>query len=281
MAEITAAQVRALRDKTGLPMMECKAALTESGGDEEAAIDLLQKKNKGKLEAKAHRETAEGRIGIYVSQDRASSAMIEIRCETPPVAKNEMFAELSNKIAQQVAAGSEETPSPESILAADSVAEPGKTVAELMEATYARIKENMKLTRCRKMTGQNIASYIHFDGSLGVLVSMDSAPSDPQVAKDLCMHIAFAKPLGISRDEVPAEEVEKVRKLAADVARAEGKPDKIIDKIVEGKVAAFHKEKVLMEQEHVKEAKTSVEKVLKAAGVSKVTGMLLMSVGGL
>ncbi len=279
MAGITAAQVRALREKTGLPMMECKSALTEAGGDEEAAIELLQKRSKGKLETKAHRETAEGRIGVFVNQDGKGGAMVEVRCETPPVAKNEMFAELSNKIAQQVAASSEDAPAPEAILSAESVAEPGKTVNELMEATYARIKENMKLARCRRLTGENLASYVHFDGSIGVLVAMDKSPDDPQVSKDLCMHIAFAKPLGISREDVPAEEIEKVRRLAAEVARSEGKPDKIIDKIVDGKVAAFYKQKALMEQEHVKEAKTSVAKVLKAAGVDAVTGMLIMQVG--
>ncbi len=280
MPDVTAAQVRALRDKTGLPMMECKAALTEAGGDEDAAIELLQKKSKGKLETKSHRETAEGRIGVYVNDDRTAGALVEVRCETPPVAKNEMFAELSNKIAQQVAAGSEETPDPESIVQADSVAEPGKTVADLMNDTYARIKENMKLTRCRRLTGENLASYVHFDGSIGVIVAMDAAPSDPQVAKDLCMHIAFARPLGIKSDDVPQDEVEKVRALAEEVARGEGKPDKIIPKIVEGKVAAFLKEKALMEQEHVKEAKMTVAKVLEAAGVKAITTMAFMAVGG-
>ncbi len=279
MAAITAAQVRALREKTGLPMMECKSALTEAGGDEQAAIELLQKKSKGKLETRAHRETAEGRIGMYISEDGKSGALIELRCETPPVAKNEMFAELSNQIAQQVAAGTEDEPSSEGILASDAVAQPGKTVAELIEAVHARIKENMKLARCRRVAGENLAGYVHFDGSIGVLVALDKPPEDPQVSKDLCMHIAFAKPLGVSRDDVPHEEVEKVRLLAADVAREEGKPDKIIDKIVEGKVAAFYKDKTLMEQEHVKEAKTSVAKVLKAAGVDAVTAMTFMQMG--
>lgn len=280
MAGITAAQVRGLREKTGLPMMECKAALTEAGGDEKAAIKLLQKKAKGKLETKAHRETAEGRIGVFVSEDGKTGGLVEIRCETPPVAKNEMFAELSNRIAQQVAAGSEETPTPESITATDSVAVPGKTCGELLEAVYARIKENMKVARCRRLTGDNMVSYVHFDGSIGVVAGMDSAPSDPRVSKDLCMHIAFSKPLGISRDEVPADEVEKVRQMAAEVAKSEGKPEKIIDKIVEGKVGAFYKEKALMEQEHVKEAKTSVATILEAAGVKAVTTMAFMNVGG-
>lgn len=280
MADITAAQVRQLREKTGLPMMECKAALTEAGGDEDAAIELLAKKAKGKLETKAHRETAEGRIGVFVSPDGKTGGLIEIRCETPPVAKNELFAELSNQIAQQVAAGTQDTPSPDSMLKAESVAVPGKTVNDLIESVYARIKENMKLTRCRRIAGANVVSYVHFDGSIGVLAALDKAPSDPQVGKDLCMHIAFTKPLGITREDVPAEEVEKVRRMAAEVARSEGKAEKIIDKIVEGKVAAFYKEKALVEQEHVKEAKTSVAKVLQAAGVGAVTAMSFMAVGG-
>ena len=279
MAAITAGQVRALREKTGLPMMDCKAALTEVGGDEEAAIGLLQKKAKGKLETKSHRETAEGRVGVFVSEDGKTAGLVEVRCETPPVAKNELFVALSNKIAQQVAAGTDDEPSPEDILDADAVAEPGKTVRQMLEETYALIRETMKLVRCRRLTGPNIADYVHFDGSIGVLVAMDNTPSSPQVSKDLCMHIAFAKPLGISRDDVPVEEVEKTRKLADELARSEGKPDNIVEKIVEGKVAAFYKQTALMEQEHVKEAKTSVAKVLAGAGVNAVTGMAIMTVG--
>lgn len=280
MAEITAAQVRALREKTGLPMMECKAALTEANGDEKKAIDILQKKAKGKLETKADRVTAEGRIGMYISPDGKAGALIEMRCETPPVAKNELFAELSNQIAQQVAAGSEENPSPETVVAATYVGDSTKTVKDLIESVFARIKENMKLVRCRRITGEHLVGYVHFDGSIGVMAAMDKAPANPQVGKDLCMHIAFCKPLGITAKDVPAEEVEKVRKMAAEIAQSEGKPEKIIPKIVEGKVAAFYKDKCLMEQEHVKEAKQSVASVLKAAGVDTVTAMAIMQVGG-
>lgn len=280
MAEISAAQVRALREKTDLPMMECKAALIEANGDEQKAIELLQKKAKGKLETKAHRETAEGRIGTYISPDGKSGALVELRCETPPVAKNELFAELSNQIAQQVAAGAEATPSAEDILAARWVGDASKAVKDLMEGVFAKIKENMKLVRCRRTTGEHLVGYVHFDGSIGVMVALDKAPADPQVGKDLCMHIAFAKPLGIASKDVPADEIEKVRNMAAEVARSEGKPEKIIDKIVEGKVAAFFKDKVLLEQEHVKVPKTSVAQVLKNAGVNAVTAMVIMQVGG-
>ena len=121
--------------------------------------------------------------------------------------------------------------------------------------------------------------YVHFDGSIGVLAALDKPPVDPQVGKDLCMHIAFTKPLGITAQDIPAEEVEKVRKLAGEVARGEGKPENILDKIVEGKVTAFYKDKALMEQEHVKVPKTSVAKVLKAAGVDAVTAMAILQVG--
>jgi elongation factor Ts len=280
MAEITAAAVRALREKTGLPMMECKAALAEANGDEQAAIDILQKKAKGKLETKAHRETAEGRIGLYISPDGKSGALIEIRCETPPVAKNELFAELSNQIARQVAAGTETAPSPASVLAARFVGDPSKAVSDLVESVFARIKENMKLVRCQRITGECLVGYVHFDGSIGVMAALDKVPANPQVGKDLCMHIAFSKPLGINAKDVPAEEVEKVRKMAAEIALSEGKPEKIIDKIVEGKVAAFFRDKCLMEQEHVKEAKQSVAQVLKAAGINAVTAMGIMQVGG-
>ncbi len=280
MAEITAAQVRALREKTGLPMMECKSALTEAKGDEQAAIELLQKKWKGKLETKADRETAEGRVGLYISPDGKTGALVEMRCETPPVAKNELFAELSNKIAQQVAAGSEATPAAEQILAGKFVGDPSKNVKDLVEEVFARIKENMKVVRCRRVVGEALAGYVHFDGSIAVIVAMDKAPADSQVGKDLCMHAAFTKPMGITPKDIPAQEVEKVRKLAIEIARGENKPEKMIDKIADGKVNAFFKDKALMEQEHVKVPKTSVAQVLKEAGVNAVTDLAMMQVGG-
>lgn len=279
MAEITAALVKELRDETGLPMMECKSALTETGGDKEKAIELLAAKHKGKMEARSDRETGEGRIQVYIDDAGQTGAIIELRCETAPVAKNEIFIGLAEKIARQVAAQPEANPSPESIIAAQSVAAPGKTVSDLMTEVYGKLRETMKLERCRKVTGQYLTHYVHHDGKTGVLIALDAKPKDDNTGLDLCHHATFANPLAIDRDGVPAHEVEKVRQRAASQAVEEGKPAQIIEKIVEGKINAFYAENTLMEQEHVKVSKTRVRDVLQAAGVTKVTDLVFMRVG--
>ncbi|HUU83285.1 MAG TPA: translation elongation factor Ts [Phycisphaerae bacterium] len=279
MAEITAAQVKALREETGLPMMECKAALAEAGGDKEQAVEILTRKHKGKMEARSGRETGEGRIAIYIDEAGTTGGIIELRCETAPVAKNELFVKLTDKLARQVACQQEASPSPDAILAAESVAEPGKTVSDLMTDVYGKLRETMKLVGCRRVCGDYLTSYVHHDGKTGVLIALDAKPTEDNVGLDLCHHAAFANPMAVEPDGVPPEAVEKVRNLAREVAISEGKPEKIIDKIVEGKVNAFYAEKVLMEQEHVKVTKTKVRKVLKDAGVNAVTELVFMKVG--
>lgn len=280
MAEITAAQVKSLRDETGLPMMECKAALAEAGGDKAQAIEILTRKYKGKMETRSGRETGEGRIAIWIDHARTTGGIVELRCETAPVAKNELFTELADKLARQVAAQGESSPLPEAILPSSSVTDPGKTVSDLVTDVYGKLREAMKLAACRRVEGAYLTSYIHHDGKTGVLIALDAEPTDENTGLDLCHHAAFANPLAIERDGVPAEAVEKVRNLAREVAVSEGKPEKIIDKIVAGKVNAFYAEKVLMEQEHVKVTKTKVRKVLEGAGVKAVTDLAFMHVGG-
>jgi len=279
MAQITAAQVKALRDETGLPMMECKAALTEAGGDKDQAVELLTKKHKGKMEARSDRETGEGRIAVYINEDATIGGIIEFRCESAPVAKNELFTGLADKIARQVAEQSEQNADPEVILGSTLADEPGKTISDLVTEVYGKLRETMKLIACRRVTGNYLTSYIHHDGKTGVLIALDAKPSDDNTAVDLCHHVAFSKPLAITRESIPAETVEKVRRQARDIAEGEGKPANIIDKIVEGKVNAFYADHSLMEQEHVKVSKTKVQKVLQDAGVKEVTDLALLQVG--
>lgn len=279
MANITAADVKALREETGLPMMECKTALTEAGGDKQAAIELLAKKHKGKMEARADRETGEGRIAIYIDEAGATGAIIELRCETAPVAKNELFVELADNIARQVAGQGEETPNPDAILSAQAVFADGKTISDAMTEVYGKLRETMKLAACRKVTGAYLTSYVHHDGKSGVLIALDAKPTDDNAGLDLCHHATFSRPMAITRDEIPAEAIEKVRQQAREIAVSEGKPEKIIDKIVEGKVNAYCAENSLMEQEHVKVTKTKVGDVLKGAGVTAVTALVFMKVG--
>lgn len=280
MPPISAAQVKALREETGLPMMECKTALTESGGDKEAALEILVKKHKGKMEARADRETGEGRIGIYISDDGTAGGIIELRCETAPVAKNELFMDLAAMIARAVAEGSQAEPAADAIKAGPAPGRDGQSINDVWTDVYGKLRETMNLGRCRRVTGNFLTSYVHHDGKSGVLIALDAKPSQDNVGLDLCHHATFARPQAIDRDGIAVDSVEKVRKQAREIAGAEGKPEKIIDKIVEGKVNAFYAQNTLMEQEHVKVTKTKVRDVLKAAGVSAVTDLAFLQVGG-
>lgn len=282
MANITAAQVRALRERTDLPMMECKQALAENNGDEAAAIEWLRKKHKNKMADRSDRETGEGRTHLFIDESRKVGAIIDLRCETAPVAKNDEFIALCDKIARQVAAQDEATPTPESIRAASSVVESGRTVDDLITDVYGRIRETMNLVACRKVTGGYVCGYVHHDGKKGVLIALDAVPSDETVAVDLCHHVTFAQPLAITRDQIPPEKLEEVRRQAKELAESEGKPAQIIDKIVQGKVNAFCAQNALLDQEHVKPEyeKKSVGDTLKAAGVGTVLEYAYMCIGG-
>ncbi len=273
MAELSAATVMALRKKTGLPMMECKEALAECNGDEAAAIEWLTKKHKGKMEARSDRETGEGRIGIYISPDGTTGGIVELRCETAPVAKNEMFINLANAMAEHVAKGAEVSPSADSVRSA---------LENQITDVYGKLRETMNIGVCRKVTGDALASYVHFDGKSGVLIGMTGKPASDDVGKNLAMHATSLRPLAANREDVSAADVEKVRQMAVTQAKEEGKPDQIVDKIAEGKVNAFYAEQVLVEQEHVRSdvyGKKKVKDVLAENGVTGVTDMVYLAVG--
>ena len=278
MATITAQMVKELREKTDLPMMECKQALTESNGNVESAMDWLRKKHKGKLADRSGRTTGEGRIAIYLDSARKVGGIIELQCETAPVAKNEMFVNLAAAFAKKVALANEVSPDPQKV----------RTDPELdtmFTDVFGRLRESMNLAHCRRVSGNYLASYVHHDGKSGILIALDATPkSDKNIGADLCMHSLFSMPVAIDRASVPAADVEKVRTQAREMAIAEGKKEQIVDKIAEGKVNAFCAERVLMEQFHVKTddygKNAKIADVLKAAGVNKVTDMVIMKVGG-
>jgi len=269
--------VKDLREKTGLPMMECKQALTESGGNVESAMDWLRMKHKGKLADRAGRATGEGRIGVFLDPSRRFGGIIELQCETAPVAQNELFVNLANEFAKKVAFGSEESPGPEAI-------RHDPEMDAKFTDVFARLREAMNITQCRRVQGAYLASYVHHDGKSGVVVALDAKPkSDRNIGGDLCMHALFTNPIAIDRAAVPPHEVEKVRSIAVEVAKEEGKPAQIVEKIAAGKVNAFYSERVLMEQLHVKAddyGKTKVGDCLKQAGVNAVTDLVIMKVGG-
>ncbi len=280
MAAITASQVKALREETGLPMMECKSALTETGGDSEAAKDFLKKKYKGKMDSRASNVTGEGRVGIFISDDKTMGAIVDLRCETAPVAKTDQFIALAEGIARSVADQADANPTPEAAMETASVVTPGRAVKDEITEVFGVLRENMKVHACQKMSGGFLCSYVHHDGKSGVLIAMDKAPTTDSVAVDLCHHAVFSNPQAITRDQISAEEIKKVETLAREIAEGEGKPANIVDMIAKGKVNAFCAENALMEQEHVKVPKTKVGDVLKAAGVSAVTDVCTVRIAG-
>lgn len=281
MTQISAQQVRRLREKTDMPMMDCKSALVEAEGQEAKALEILRSKAKGKLVTKAERETAEGRIGAFVDPSAGVGALVELRCETAPVAKNELFVALANRIAEQVARGSEDCPDPTAVLSQSLAGDPQKKVSDLVAEVFGKLRENIQLRRCRRISGAAVGTYVHHDGSVGVIATADKAPTDPAVLKDLCQHICALKPAALNRQGLPADDVEAQRSIIAKEAAETGKPPNIIEKIVTGKLNAWFAERVLLEQVHAKdlEKKRAVKKVLAEDGGVECTGFVRFQVG--
>ncbi len=275
MAAVTAQMVKELREKTDLPMMECKQALTEVSGDAAAALEWLRKKHKGKMTERAGRETGEGRVTVHISDDGTVGAIIELQCETAPVAKNDLFVDLAKAVARQVANGTEASPNPEDI-------RKNPELDGMFTDVFGRLRETMNLTGCRRVAGTYLCQYVHHDSKSGVLIALDNEPkSDKNVGADLCMHTLFTKPLAVDRSGVPKEQVDTVDREAREMAKADGKPEQIIEKIAEGKVNAFFAERVLMEQLHVKTddyGKTKIGECLKQAGVNAITDLAIMTI---
>jgi elongation factor Ts len=267
MAEITAAMVKELREKTDAPMMECKKALTEAGGDMARAEEILRVKLGNKATKAASRVAAEGVVGIHVSADGRSAAMVELNSETDFVAKNDDFLKLASDLATLVV---ERNPADVEALSALPMA--GTTVDEYRKALIGRIGENMSIRRFARIEAQGkIASYLHGGAKIGVLV--DLVGGDETLAKDLAMHIAASKPKALSREGVPAEEVERERSIAAQKAAESGKPAEIVAKMVEGTVQKFLKEVTLLGQIFVKDpdGKQTIEQLLEARSAQVAT----------
>lgn len=271
MAEtkISAAVVKELRDRTDMPMMECKAALTEAGGDVEKAIELLRIKGKIKGDARRDRETAEGRIAVFIDPKSQVGAVLELRCESPPVTKTDGFVQLGNDLAKQVALKDPKTI--EDLLAQPFVDEPSKTVADRIQDAISLIRENMKLARFTRLTGI-LGEYVHFDGSVGVLVKATGEKPDPALLRDVCMHITAAHPIPVAarREDVPKAVLDKERSIAQAKAEATGKPAEIAARIAEGQLGAWYKDHVLVEQPFVRDPEKTVGQVLKAANLEVV-----------
>ncbi|MDY7572795.1 translation elongation factor Ts [Actimicrobium sp. CCI2.3] len=259
MTVITAAMVGELRAKTDAPMMECKKALTEAGGDAVKAEEILRVKLGGKASKAASRVTAEGVVTAYM--DGQVGAMVEVNCETDFVTKNDEFIALANACAKLVALHN-----PADVAALLALPLDGKTVEEQRATLIGRIGENMSIRRFERFdTSAKLASYLH-GTRIGVTVEFDAA--DDQVGKDVAMHIAAMKPVSLSSDEVPADLIEKERSVAALKAAESGKPADIVTKMVEGSIQKFLKEVSLLNQTFVKNDKQTIEQMLKANSAS-------------
>lgn len=278
MSQISAAAVKALRDRTNQPMMDCKAALTEASGDMEKAVEILRKRGKDVADKKGGRETAEGRIAVFVDPAKQVAAILEMRCESPPVAKSDLFIQLANDVARQIA--QQNPANVEALLAQPFVGDPKKTVNDRIQEVIGLIRENMKPARFVRLTGGQMGSYTHHDGSVGVLLQTEGASSDPQMLRDICMHITAKNPVAARREDVPTAVVDKEREIAKAQAAATGKPAQIVEKIAEGKLKTWFAENVLVEQPFVKDDTKSVGDLLKSANL-KMNRFVRLRVGEL
>jgi elongation factor Ts len=276
MANITAADVKRLREQTGAGMMDCKNALAEADGDFELAIENLRKKGVKDAGKRADRTAGNGLVTAELDGTSAG-VLVELNCETDFVAKNEQFQELAAKIAQAAVASKVA----DRLALLSTVTTDGKSVELLIEEASASIKEKIELGRYARLEGGYVTTYLHrsdrdLPPTLGVLVQLDSA--NEAVAKDLAQQIAATPAQYVTRDEVPADVVEKERRIAEEITREEGKPEQAIPKIVDGRVNAFFKDIVLTEQASVKDPKQSIKSVL-AAGQVNVLAFARFRVG--
>ncbi|MFM7847490.1 MAG: translation elongation factor Ts [Rubrivivax sp.] len=272
MAAITASMVAELRGKTDAPMMECKKALTEAGGDMTRAEEILRVKLGNKAGKAASRITAEGVVAAFVQG--STGALVEVNCETDFVSKNESFLAFVKSCAELIAT---RAPADIAALSALPLSQDGfgPTVEDVRKGLIGKIGENMTVRRFRRYAGgAQLASYLH-GTRIGVMVEFEGSEV---AAKDVAMHVAAMKPVSLSAAEVPSDLVERERRVAAEKAAESGKPAEIVAKMVEGSVQKFLKEVSLFNQVFVKNDKQTVEQMLKAAGTS-VKGFTLYVVG--
>ena len=256
---ITAELVKNLRERTGAGMMDCKKVLTETNGDMEKAAELLRERGIAKAAKKSGRIAAEGLVAAYVSEDKKVGAIVEVNAETDFVAKNAEFITFVNDIAEIVAKNN-----PENVekLLEDKYKNEDRTVKEVLTDKIATIGENMTIRRFERFESEGLVeSYIHGGGKIAVLV--DFAKGDSELAKDICMQIAAARPEYLNRESVPAERTEKEMEILKAQAMNEGKPAEIAEKMVQGRIGKFYSEICLLDQEFVKDPSIKVGDLIK------------------
>lgn len=268
MAEVTAAAVMALRDKTGLPMMECKKALQECGGNTEQAVDWLRKQGIKTQAMRADREMSTGRLAVYADPAQGVGTIIEMKCESAPVASSPDFKDLVNDIAKTLALGPG-AKTPADLLAQQSLAHPDKTLGELKDDLFNRMREVFDLSRICRIDAP-CGGYAHHDGTKAALVEIagkTTAPEAATVAKEIAMHVVALAPQAVTKEDLDPAAVAKEREILTAAARSEGKPENIIAKMIEGRLRNFFGQCVLLEQPFVKDDKQTVGQFAQATGL--------------
>lgn len=259
MAQITAAIVKELRERTGAGMMDCKKALVATEGDMEKAIDFLREKGLSQAAKKAGRVAAEGAVVAYVTEDGKTGAIVEVNCETDFVGKNENFQALAKSIAELIV---KTNPADVDALLASEM--DGKTVKDVVTEAIAKIGENISVRRFVRYESAEgkVYSYIHGGGKIGVLVDMKGG--DAELGKDIAMQVAAANPQFLNRNEVPDSVLEHEKDILTEQARNEGKPENIIAKMVMGRINKYYKEVCLVDQEFIRDGDLTISKLLKS-----------------
>ncbi len=266
MADITAAQVKVLRQLTDLPMMECKHALVEADGDQDKAFEILKQQNQKVMLKRGDNATSEGRIAIAISEDGSAAAMIELQCESAPVANNDEFKSLANNCATQLLNGPG-ADSPDLLLDQNSPQDPTTTLREAYEQVVNKIREKIVLAKVTRVDGP-ANGYVHHDGKTGVLFQATGDGNDTGILRDVAMHIAAMNSSVLNPDDLDDDAVQQERERLSEEARATGKPENIIEKIVDGRMKVFYQEQgVLTAQQFVKEESKTVSQILAENGL--------------
>ncbi len=272
MAAVTSAMVKELRERTSAGMMDCKKALVESDGDMEKAIEWLREKGLSQAAKKASRIAAEGVVAQYISEDGTVGVIVEVNCETDFVAKTDNFVNFCNNVAKHIAKAN--PADVDTLLTQAFVDDASKTVSDLVSEATVAIGEKISIRRfARYETTGVVSTYIHMGGKVGVLVEVSTDKQDDEIkvfAHDLALQIAAAKPEAVRREEVDAAKLEKEKEILRAQAINEGKPEKIVDRMVEGRIEKYYKEVCLLEQPFVKDGDKSIKGLM--AEVAKATG---------
>ena len=274
MADISLADIKALRERLGTGMVDTKNALVEAEGDIEKAVEILRLKGAKGNAKRADRSTSEGLVSVVESATAAT--IFELACETDFVAKNDKFIALAAEVGAALADSGAET-----LEAALAVVAGAGTVGSLVEDTAAILGEKIELRRITRIPGEHFAIYLHqtskdLPPQIGVVVAYEG--SDAETARSIAQHISFADPQYLAREDVPADAVETERRIVEEISRGEGKPEAALPKIIEGRLGAYYKQVALLEQDYARDNSLKVAKVLQDAGLT-VTGFARFKVG--